>query len=106
MKPSSVYETPVPARRIAIDRIEPDVDAGRFAVKRIIHRPITIRADIVCDGDDELSCSLHIRAPNTASWTILPLVSVGNDRWESEFIPDQLGIWEFTVSGRVDYFKT
>ena len=40
MKPLSVYETPVPARRIAIDRIEPDVDAGRFAVKRIIHRPI------------------------------------------------------------------
>ena len=106
MKPSSVYETPVPARRIAIDRIEPDVDAGRFAVKRIIHRPITIRADIVCDGDDELSCSLHIRPPNTALWTTLPLTSVGNDRWESEFIPDQLGIWEFTVSGRVDYFKT
>jgi hypothetical protein len=22
------------------------------------------------------------------------------------FTPDQLGIWEFTVSGRVDYFKT
>ena len=106
MKPSSVYDLSEPARRIAIDRIEPDVDAGRFAAKRILDRPVTIRADIVCDGHDELSCSLHIRPPNTTSWTTLPMILVGNDRWEAEFIPDQLGIWEFTVSGRVDYFDT
>ena len=106
MKPSSVYDLSEPARRIAIDRIEPDVDAGRFVAKRIIDRPVTIRADIVCDGHDELSCSLHIRPPNTTSWTTLPMMLVGNDRWEAEFIPDQLGIWEFTVSGRVDYFDT
>ena len=106
MKPSSVYDLLEPARRIAIDRIEPDVDAGRFTAKRIIHRPVTIRADIVCDGHDELSCSLHIRPPNTTSWTTLPLTLIGNDRWEAEFTPDQLGIWEFTVSGRVDYFDT
>ena len=106
MKPSSVYDLSEPARRIAIDRIEPDVDAGRFVAKRIIDRPVTIRADIVCDGHDELSCSLHIRPPNTTSWTTLPMMLVGNDRWEAEFVPDQLGIWEFTVSGRVDYFDT
>ena len=106
MKPASVDNMPNSARRIAIDRIVPDVDAGRFCAKGIIYRPVTIGADVVCDGHDELACSLHIRPPNATSWTILPLNSVGNDRWEATFTPDQLGIWEFTVSGRVDYFGT
>ena len=80
-----------PARRIAIDQIFPDVDSGRFEAKRIVHRPATVAADIVCDGHDVLFCALYIRGPHDESWTTVPMTDVGNDRWEAAFTPDQLG---------------
>ena len=95
-----------PARRIAIDQIFPDVDSGRFEAKRIVHRPATVAADIVCDGHDVLSCALYIRGPHDESWTTIPMTDVGNDRWEAAFTPDQLGTWEYTVRGGVDRFQT
>ena len=95
-----------PANRVAIDKIIPDVDNGRFAAKAIINQPTRIAADIICDGDEVLTCSLHIRGPNRDSWTAIPLTNKGNDRWESHFTPDRLGLWEYTVSAGVDRFQT
>ena len=95
-----------PARRIAIDQIFPDVDNGRFEAKRIVHRPATVAADIVCDGHDVLSCAIYIRGPHDESWTTIPMTDVGNDRWEAAFTPDQLGTWEYTVRSGVDRFQT
>ena len=95
-----------PARRIAIDTISPDVDNGRFLAKGIADWPTRVSADIVCDGHEVLVCSLHYRGPHQESWTTIPLTNAGNDRWETSFTPDQLGIWEYTVSGGVDKFQT
>ena len=95
-----------PAQRIAIDTIFPDVDNGRFLAKGIANWPTKVAADIVCDGHEVLVCSLHIRGPHQESWTTIPLTHAGNDRWEARFTPDQIGIWEYTVSGGVDKFQT
>jgi starch synthase (maltosyl-transferring) len=95
-----------PSRRTAIDQIFPDVDSGRFAAKRIVHRPTKVAADIVCDGHDVLTCTLHIRGPHHESWATISMTDVGNDRWEAAFTPDQLGTWEYTIRGGVDRFKT
>lgn len=95
-----------PARRIAIDKIFPDVDNGRFSAKGIVNWPTRVAADIVCDGHEVLVCSLHIKGPHRESWTTIPLTSAGNDLWEASFTPDRLGVWEYTVSGGVDRFQT
>jgi len=93
-------------QRVAIDRIIPDVDGGRFAAKRIVNQPVTIVADIVCDGHDELECRLHVRPAGHDSWTSLPMTCTGNDRWQASFTPGRIGGWEYTVSGRVDHFAS
>ena len=93
-------------QRVAIDRIIPDVDGGRFAAKRIVNQPVTIAADIVCDGHDELECRLHVRPTGHDNWTSLPMTCLGNDRWQASFTPGRIGGWEYTVSGRVDHFAS
>jgi starch synthase (maltosyl-transferring) len=95
-----------PACRIAIDKVFPDVDNGRFSAKCIVNRPTRIAADIVCDGHDVLACSLHVRGPHRETWKTISLKDVGNDRWEADFTPDRLGIWEYTIRGGVDHFRT
>ena len=93
-------------QRVAIDRIFPDVDGGRFAAKRVVNQPVTIAADIVCDGHDELECRLHVRRAGHEVWTSLPMTCEGNDRWQASFTPGLIGPWEYTVSGRVDHFAS
>ncbi|MCS5617753.1 MAG: DUF3416 domain-containing protein, partial [Pirellulales bacterium] len=88
-------------RRVAIERVSPDVDAGQFAVKRVVGDVVTVAADIVCDGHDELDCRLHVRHGDRGRWRVVPLVDIGNDRWEANFTVDALGAWQYTVSGRV-----
>ena len=105
--PERVVELPSHLRRrVAIDRIEPDVDGGRFAAKRVRGDEVVIEADIVCDGHEELDCRLHVRHGDTGQWTEMPLACTGNDRWRASFIADRIGGWHFFVTARVDTFAT
>jgi starch synthase (maltosyl-transferring) len=105
--PERIVELPTHwRRRVAIDRVEPDVDRGRFPVKRVRGDEVVIEADIVCDGHDELDCRLHVRHGDTGQWTDMPLVCTGNDRWRASFIADRIGVWNFFVTARVDAFAT
>ncbi|MFM7409825.1 MAG: NAD-dependent DNA ligase LigA, partial [Actinomycetota bacterium] len=93
-------------RRVAIDRVGPEVDGGRFAVKRLVGERVLVQADIVCDGHDELDCRLHVRHGETGQWTVEPLTCVGNDLWEASFTVDRIGLWQYVVTARVDTFAT
>ncbi len=93
-------------RRVAIDRVAPEVDGGRFAVKRLVGDQVTVEADIVCDGHEDLDCLLHVRQGEAGQWTALPMACDGNDRWRASFTVDRPGLWQYTVTGRVDAFAT
>lgn len=91
---------------MAIERVWPDVDAGRFAVKRVLGDMVCVAADIVCDGHDELECQLHVRHGERGPWQVLPMECLGNDRWEATFSADRIGHWQFTITARADPFAT
>lgn len=93
-------------RRVAIDRVAPDVDGGRFAVKRLVGDVVVVEADIVCDGHDELDCRLHVRHGETGQWTTVPLSCIGNDCWRASFTVDRIGSWHWFLTARVDPFVT
>ena len=93
-------------RRVAIDRVMPEIDGGRFAVKRIRGDEVVVEADIVCDGHEALDCRLLVRHGDTGQWAEHPLVCDGNDRWRGSFIADRIGLWQYFVTARVDRFGT
>src|SRR5262245_12243251 len=45
-------------RGIIIERIEPEIDAGRHAVKRVVGDDLLVTADIYADGHDLLDAAL------------------------------------------------
>ena len=91
-------------RRVAIERVSPDVDGGRFAAKRLRGDQVIVEADIICDGHEELDCRLLWRHGDAGQWNVAPMTCLGNDRWQASFPADQLGLWQFAVTGRVDTF--
>lgn len=92
--------------RVAIDRVWPEVDGGRFAIKRVLGDTVVVDADIVCDSHDELECVLHVRQGASGQWRALSMECLGNDRWRASFEVDALGSWHYLVTARVDTFAT
>lgn len=91
--------------RLAIEKITPAVDEGRFVVKRIVGETVKVEADIFGDGHDPLSAVLLWRAADESGWNEVPMELIENDRWRAEFTPKRLGRHEFAVEAWRSQFQ-
>ena len=92
--------------RVAIERVSPEIDGGRFPAKRIIGDTVTIEADIFADGHDAISAYLLYRKENSTIWTETPMQFLVNDRCRGSFTVGELGSYLYTITAWVDQFKT
>jgi len=92
--------------RVAIEHLEPSVDDGRFAVKRILGETVTVTVDAFADGHDTVCAVLQVRAPGETTWTQTALQPLGNDLWQGTFECQKLGRYEFAVLAWTDAFET
>lgn len=93
-------------QRVVIARVVPELDCGRFPVKRIVGDEFVVEADIFADGHDELAAVLRYRAPGESCWREVPMTFLGNDRWRASFWLTELGLWDYTVLAWIDRFAT
>ena len=89
--------------RVEIERVTPEVDGGRFAVKRAIGERVVVEADAFTDGHDRIRCVVQYRQAG-GSWQEVAMEPLVNDRWRGSFAVSVLGHHEYTVSGWVDHF--
>lgn len=92
--------------RAMIERISPEVDGGRFPIKRVVGEEVIVEADVFCDGHDQLRCLLLHRPIGNEAWDEVSMVAIGNDRWRASFHVSTLGRHEYTVVAWVDRFLT
>lgn len=92
--------------RVVIEGVTPEVDSGRFAIKRVIGESVQVEASIFCDGHDVLSAILRHRPRGAPVWRETAMQALGNDRWRAAFQVDVLGTYEYSLSGWVDHFLT
>src|SRR5687768_3124148 len=121
--------------RVVIERLRPQIDAGRFPIKRTVGDKVAVTVDMFVDGHDLLAGVLKYRRvpagrpaaepalqaraprrPGPASseasadpaqpWTEIPLTLLDNDSWGASFRVTELGEYEYTVEGWVDRFGT
>ncbi len=99
-------KVPATDKRVVIERVSPQVDGGRFPAKSTLGDPITVKADVFADGHDQVRVVLRHRRADRRRWTETVMEPQGNDRWAARLTPDQLGWWDFEVTGWVDRFET
>jgi starch synthase (maltosyl-transferring) len=90
--------------RAVIDRVYPQIDGGRFAVKRIVGDRMLVEADVFADGHDVIACMLGFRHESEDDWTEAPMKASVNDRWHAEFSLEKIGRYRYTVTAWVDHF--
>lgn len=92
--------------RVVIENVRPEVDGGRFAIKRTAGESVQVEADVFADGHDVIRCLLLHRAESGRAWRGVAMQAIGNDRWRGSFTVDKLGRHIYTVMAWVDQFFT
>ncbi|CAB3786030.1 maltotransferase domain-containing protein [Pararobbsia alpina] len=94
------------APRVIIEHVQPAVDDGRFAVKRVVGDRLRVSADIFMDGHDTLAGVVLWRAADQTEWQETPLEFTGNDHWVARVPLVRLGRFEFTIEAWRDAYAT
>jgi starch synthase (maltosyl-transferring) len=84
----------------------PEIDAGRFPIKRTVGEAVDVTAHVHADGHDVLVVRLRHRSAGdpARTWTELPMEPLANDEWHASFLVEEMGTHEYTVEAWVDRF--
>jgi starch synthase (maltosyl-transferring) len=89
--------------RIQIQEVTPQIDCGRYPVKRTAGERVDVTARIFRDGHETLGAAIRHRSPGASGWTETPLEPLGNDAWSGSFEVDRPGLWCFRIEAWVDH---
>jgi len=95
-----------PPSRVIIEGVKPEIDGGRFPIKRVVGEEVVVTADIFAEGHDVLRASLVYRNLDVPGHTFAPMTALVNDRWAGRFVVAGRGRYEYTITAWVDPFAT
>ena len=91
---------------MVVEGLWPEVDAGRFPIRRTPGEEVRVEADVFADGHDLVAAALRFRGPEEPDWHEAPMEPLGNDRFRGRFVVEGLGECRYTVVGWIDRFGT
>ena len=92
--------------RVVIENVEPQINCGRFPVKRIVDDLVAIEADVFGDGHDHVRARLLWKQEGDRRWQTVEMLPLGNDRWRGAFPVKTQGRYRYTIVGEVNHFDT
>ena len=93
-------------RRVIIEAVSPQIDGGRYAVKRVIGEELVVEADIFADGHDLLAARLLYRKKHDTAWREVPMELFNNDRWRGRIAFGDTGLHVYAVEAWIDHYLT
>ena len=83
--------------------MQPQIDDGRFPIKRTVGEAVFATADVFADGHDRLAGVLKYRHEG-GDWQEVPLAPLGDDAWGAMFTVTELGEYQYTFEAWIDWF--
>jgi starch synthase (maltosyl-transferring) len=90
-------------QRVVIEGVSPEIDGGRYPVKRVTGESVIVEADIFADGHDVLGAVLIHRHDSDAAWTETEMEPLVNDRWRGRFTVGPVGAARYTLEAWIDH---
>jgi len=89
-----------------IESVRPEVDCGRYPVKRVLGEEVEVHDDVFADGHDAVLAELLFRFHEEKEWKSVPMEFRHNDHWVASFRVEKLGRYQYTLRGWTDPFLT
>ncbi|WP_301102834.1 alpha-1,4-glucan--maltose-1-phosphate maltosyltransferase [Propionivibrio sp.] len=96
------------SRPIVILNVSPEVDGGRYAIKREVGDVLVVSADVFKDGHDKLSVMLMLRRHDEQAWQEIPMTCInpGLDRWQGQALLTENTAYVYTIEAWSDVFES
>jgi starch synthase (maltosyl-transferring) len=91
---------------VIIENVYPELDCGRYPVKRRVGDRLEVWADLFRDGHDLISAALKYRKKGSRRWLEVPMRLHDNDRWTAGFSLTENTRYEYTIEAWPDEFGT
>jgi starch synthase (maltosyl-transferring) len=95
-----------PQNRVVVESIYPDIDGGRYPVKRVVGDFFQVWADIFRDGHDVIGAAVLYRAADQSQWQRAPMAHRDNDRWSGNFRLARNTRYFYTIEAWTDVFAS
>jgi starch synthase (maltosyl-transferring) len=95
-----------PPSSIIIENVSPELDCGRYPVKREVGDLFEVSADIFKDGHDKIAAVVMYRRRDDNEWREVEMHFVDNDRWAASFLLDTNTRYLYTIEAFPDGFGT
>ena len=92
--------------RVVIEEVAPEIDNGRFPIKRVVGESVVVEADVFVDGHEKITPVVLYRRELNKEWTEVPMAALGNDRWRSTFRVTEMGRYRYTIMAWVNHFQS
>jgi starch synthase (maltosyl-transferring) len=92
--------------RIVIERLYPELDAGRYPIKRVVGDSLEIWADIFRDGHDVLGAAILYQLEGASRWQSAPMRLFDNDRWAGTIELTENRRYRYTIEAWTDLFAS
>jgi len=93
-------------RTVWIGNVRPELDGGRYPVKREVGDEFEVRADILREGHEALAAVLKYRAVKDTRWREVPMVPEANDRWVARFPLEENTRYLYTIEAYPDPYRS
>jgi len=93
-------------KSVIIEHVYPELDCGRYPVKREVGDRFEIWADLFKEGHDKLAAVVRYREKGASGWSETPMRPYENDRWTGDFTLAQNARYEYTIEAWTDEFGT
>jgi starch synthase (maltosyl-transferring) len=95
-----------PQSRVVVESIYPEIDGGRYPVKRVVGDLFEVWADIFRDGHDVLGAALLYRTADEPQWQRAAMTHRDNDRWSGTFRLARNSRYFYTIEAWTDVFAS
>ena len=89
---------------VVIENLWPQIEGGKYPIKRVPGEPVTVYADIFKEGHDVVAAVVKWRDAGSRKWNEAAMSPVGNDRWTATFPAGAVGFTEWTIESWGDTF--
>jgi starch synthase (maltosyl-transferring) len=91
--------------RTVIDHVRPQINNGRFPIKRVVGERVAVTASIFGDSHDYLRAVVEYRLDSGEAREV-EMEEAGNDKWTATFTVEEQGKYGYRLIAWVDQLKT
>ena len=88
---------PTLKENLVIENIRPNIEGGRFMLKREPGDTVTLQADIFRHSHEKYDAAIFYRHVSKKKWEKAPMHFVDNDLWEGVFTVNSIGYYEYKI---------